>query len=270
MANSKIEWTEKVWNITTGCNKVSAGCKNCYAECNAKRWWGDRKFTEIRYHPERLEQPYHWKKPAKIFVDSMSDLFHSKINDEILKKIFKVIEENERHTFIILTKRPENMQHFMRKYYPVPLQNVWLGVSVEDQQSYMHRGMILKNTPAAIRFLSCEPLLENVNLNCSYLSGNDSLHHFSARNWDWVIVGAESGTGRRYCELEWICGIVADCKMANFDPSLVDSAEQPAGTPVFVKQYHQMLHPQKMYVCRELLHFPKEIAYREFPVGGDK
>src|SRR4030043_622195 len=158
---SKIEWTESTWNPVTGCTKVSDGCKNCYAECMAKRFWrngvnGDnyRPFTEVRCHPARLEQPLHWKKPAHIFVDSMSDLFHKDVPNTFIDQVFWIMMMAPIHIFIVLTKRPKRMLEWVNKNYQNPLPNVWLGVSVEDQKTADERIPLLLQTPAAMRFVS--------------------------------------------------------------------------------------------------------------------
>src|SRR4030043_97597 len=172
---SKIEWTESTWNPVTGCTKVSDGCKNCYAECMAKRFWrngvnGDnyRPFTEVRCHPERLEQPLHWKKPAHIFVDSMSVLFHKDVPSLFIDHVFETMHLAYRHTFMILTKRAERMNRYIsQRYLPnqrAILPNVWLGVSVENQATADERIPLLLQTPAGVKFVSVEPMLEEINL----------------------------------------------------------------------------------------------------------
>ena len=133
---TKIEWADETWNPVTGCTKVSAGCKNCYAERIAKRFWGERKFTDIRCHPERLEIPLHWKKPRRIFVCSMSDLFHIDIPIAFPSQIFSVIKRCPQHTFQILTKRPK-LAVFMDQTVGIwELPNMWLGVTVENQKTF--------------------------------------------------------------------------------------------------------------------------------------
>ena len=194
-----IEWAEATWNPVTGCTKVSPGCKFCYAERITERW--GQKFTDVKLHPDRLDQPIRWKRPRRIFVCSMSDLFHEKAPLEFVDKIFAVMALSGNHTFQILTKRPERMAEYFRDGGPVssvgdaakeiigepvwakgfPLENVWLGVSVENQEQADKRIPVLLETPAAVRFLSVEPLLELVDLT----------PYVKALNW--VIVGGESG-----------------------------------------------------------------------------
>jgi protein gp37 len=219
---SNIEWTDKTLNFFTGCNKVSPGCKNCYAEGVAKRFWGDRPFTEVEFHPDRLEQPYKWKKGYKIFVNSMSDFFHPAITNGQRDRCMAAMLDNPRHTFQILTKRPEAMRRYLdpdQRYtaremsqwsrwevFDIdmywPLSNVWWGVSVEDQIRTNRIPHLLASV-AAIRFLSCEPLLGPLDLT-SWLP-----------SLDWVIVGGESGPGARPCHAEWIYNIMIQCQRAN-------------------------------------------------------
>jgi len=201
MKKSKIEWTEETWNPTTGCDKVSSGCKNCYAETMAKRlqaigvkgYENGFKFTLV---PDRLEQPLKKRKPTKYFVNSMSDLFHEEMPDDFLDEIFKVIEQTPQHIYQVLTKRENKMEeYFATREVP---SNVWLGVSVEDRKSGLPRIDKLRNIKAAIKFLSVEPLLEDlgdVNLN----------------GIDWVIVGGESGPKARPMKEEWAINIKKQC-----------------------------------------------------------
>lgn len=213
---SKIQWTNATWNPVTGCSKVSAGCRGCYAERHALRFWGDRKFTDVRTHMEKLEQPLRWKRPRLIFVNSMSDLFHEDVPDEFIKHVFNVMHRAQHHTFQILTKRPERMHAFMMRYREVmPLPNVWLGVSIEDQQTAVLRIPWLSNTPAAVRFISAEPLLGHIDITAAMLS----------KRIHWVIVGGESGPTARPCHPNWVRIIRHQC---NF-----------FGVPFFFKQWGQ-------------------------------
>ena len=183
-----IEWTDKTWNPTVGCNKVSPGCKNCYAEALTKRFYKQYpdgfKFT---IHPQRLNEPRRWRKPSRVFVNSMSDLFHERMPFGFLQEIFHVMEECPQHVFQILTKRHERLVELAPELnWP---KNVWMGVSVENQ-NYAHRVDCLKQVPAAVRFLSCEPLLGPLKLNL------EEIH--------WVIVGGESGHGHRPIQANWV------------------------------------------------------------------
>ncbi len=208
---SKIEWTDETWNPVTGCTKISAGCKNCYAADIANRFWGDRKFSDVQFHPERLEQPLRWRKPRMVFVNSMSDLFHESVSFDDILRVFMVMRQAKAHTFQILTKRPDRMRLFIQEWYPhaealanmslsqqSPPSNVWLGVTCENQKAADERIPLLLSTPASVRFVSFEPLLERISLH--------SLHQF--QNIDWGIVGGESGPKARKCAIEWIEDLV--------------------------------------------------------------
>lgn len=194
---SKIEWTEQTWNPATGCNKVSPGCNNCYAEVMAKRLKamgvnGYSNGFELTLMPERLEDPVKRKSPTVYFVNSMSDLFHKDIPFEYIRKVFDTIERTPQHTYQILTKRAERMAEFFQDY--TPPKNAWLGVTVEDRKYGVPRIEHLRTVDAHIRFLSVEPLLEDLgDLN---LAG---IH--------WVIVGGESGPKARPMRPEWVTAI---------------------------------------------------------------
>jgi len=191
---SQIEWTEQTWNPTTGCTKTSPGCKHCYAEVMAARLQamkarGYENGFQLTLMPERLNQPLKRKKPTVYFVNSMSDLFHEDIPDSYLDDVFSVIEKTPQHTYQILTKRAERLpDYFSQRRCPA---NVWLGVSVEDRKFGVPRIDQLKRVNAAIRFLSIEPLLED--LGTIDLNG---IH--------WVIVGGESGQKARPMKPEWV------------------------------------------------------------------
>lgn len=191
---TKIEWTDRTWNPATGCTKVSQGCKFCYAERQTKRFgktWNQSDFTKILLHPDRLDKPMHWKTPSRIFVNSMSDLFHDDIPVAFIEQVFEVMQKCTWHTFQVLTKRPLRMQAFMTAYFPdahETLKNVWLGVSVENQATADFRIPILMQTPAALRFLSCEPLLGFIDF---------SLATTQYYQLDWIIAGGESGPNAR-------------------------------------------------------------------------
>lgn len=200
MKYSKIEWTEATWNPSTGCNKISAGCKNCYAETMANRLKamgtpGYENGFEFTLMPTRLEAPKKIKKPTKFFVNSMSDLFHEKMPYSYLDEVFKVIKETPRHQYQILTKRESILEDYF-KNRTVP-ENVWLGVTVESS-NFKNRIDVLRNIDAKIRFLSIEPLIASVgNLNL------DNIH--------WVIVGGESGHKARPMDPEWAIDIQRQC-----------------------------------------------------------
>ena len=194
---SIIEWTEQTWNPTTGCTKVSPGCKHCYAEVMARRLKamgapGYENEFRLTLHENRLEQPLLRKKPTTYFVNSMSDLFHEDIPDAFLDRVFTVITNTPQHTYQILTKRAERLpQYFGWRTCP---QNVWLGVSVEDRKYGVPRIDYLRRVDARIRFLSIEPLLED-------------LGEIDLRGIHWVIVGGESGPKARPMREDWVANI---------------------------------------------------------------
>jgi protein gp37 len=200
---SSIEWTEATWNPITGCDEVSPGCAHCYAKTFAERFRGvpghpyERGF-ELQLRPERLRQPLLWKKPRMIFVNSMSDLFHERVPLEYIQQVFRVMAEAQHHTFQILTKRHVRLAALSRHLeWPA---NVWMGVSVENAR-WTERISALTSIPAAVRFLSCEPLLGN--LGTLDLGGID-----------WVIVGGESGHRARPMNIEWARSVRDQCRNA--------------------------------------------------------
>jgi len=199
---SRIEWTEQTWNPAVGCTKISAGCKNCYAETMAKRLKamgtpGYENGFALRILPERLNDPIKRKKPTVYFVNSMSDLFHEKIADAYIEQVFDVIARTPHHTYQILTKRGVRMARFF-KARAVP-ENAWLGVSVENRKHGVPRVDHLRWVPAKIRFLSVEPLLEDVG-------------ELDLTDIHWVIVGGESGPRARPMKEEWADSIRAQCE----------------------------------------------------------
>jgi protein gp37 len=267
-----IQWTDSTWNVVRGCSKVSAGCKNCYAEREANRHGGpgrpyeglvkDGRWTgEVRLIEKHLLDPLRWQKPRRVFVNSMSDLFHEEVADETIDRIFAVMALAPRHQFQVLTKRAERMQAYLStpkrqatvlgcawemlgntkyrltKYRhenvvsrPWPLPNAWMGVSAADQETLESRLDHLHRTPAAVRFLSLEPLVGAIDLEGAGAIERDSVggntpgegESFTRGLLDWVIVGGESGPGARPCDVVWVERIVADCGTA--------------GVPCFVKQ----------------------------------
>jgi protein gp37 len=200
MSISKIEWTETTWNPTTGCSKISLGCNNCYAERMSKRLqlMGVAKYEngfDLSIHPEMVNEPYNWKTPRTVFVNSMSDLFHERIPLDFIKSVFKSMVDNPRHTFQILTKRADLLLEY-DPYLPWS-KNIWMGVTVESKK-YIQRIDSLKKTNAFVKFLSIEPLL-------------DDLKSINLSNIDWVIVGGESGPGARPMKEEWVINIKNNC-----------------------------------------------------------
>jgi len=204
---SKIEWTERTWNPTTGCTKISPGCKHCYAETMANRLQamganGYENGFNLSIIPERLSEPLNRRKPTTYFVNSMSDLFHKDIPFGFLDDVFSVIEQTPQHTYQILTKRAVRMRkYFSQENREVPV-NAWLGVSVEDREYGFPRIDELREVDAQIRFLSIEPLLEDIGaINL------EGIH--------WAIVGGESGPKARLMRSEWVQSIKEQCEHAN-------------------------------------------------------
>ena len=231
-----IAWTDATWNIFTGCNKISEGCKNCYAERDWSRLshnpttvYFNRRFSDVMFHPERLSIPEKWTRPRRIFVNSMSDLFHENISDTDRDKVFDVMENLPRHVFQILTKRPAKMKEYMTGREQrgfTPRKNIWLGVTVENQDAAAERIPLLISTPASLRWLSIEPLLSPVVLSDVPVGMLGPLRWKTCPpdlpKIDWVVVGGESGSKARDMKPEWALAIIDECK--------------EAGTPVFFKQ----------------------------------
>lgn len=190
---TSIEWTECSWNPITGCTKISEGCRNCYAARMAHRLkaMGNIRYEnefEVTIHEDLIDKPLHWKKPKRIFVNSMSDLFHKDIPDDVIIRIFQTMNKANWHTFQILTKRSDRLAELSQKLNWTP--NIWMGVSIENKET-IFRAEHLKNTNAAIKFISAEPLLESI--------GNIDLNGI-----DWLIVGGESGHHCRPLSEEWV------------------------------------------------------------------
>lgn len=204
--HTSIEWTDSTWNPVIGCTKISPGCKNCYAEAITKRFAGVRGHPfelgfQIRLRPDKLDEPARWKTPRKIFTCSMSDLFHEQVPFEFIEQVFEVMKTEKRHTFQLLTKRAERLLELSPRLDWPP--NIWMGVSVEyDELKY--RIQYLQAVPAAVRFISFEPLL-------------GSIPYVNLTGIDWVIVGGESGTHARKMETEWATEIRDQC-IANHVP----------------------------------------------------
>jgi len=299
MKESAIEWTTSTWNPVRGCSRISTGCENCYAERQAHRFSamsqpyaglvklsrkGEPHWTgEVRKVPHMLSQPLRWKKGRRIFVNSMSDLFHETLSLTDIAAVFGVMATADHHQFQVLTKRAKIMNRFVRAAtagvdpvsmccdaarhqlqghggapfrkhvahsiahqtdwpVPWPLPNVWLGVSVEDQQAAAERIPQLLNTPAAVRWLSVEPLLEKVDLGLDGMS-----------DIDWIVVGGESGPGARPCDVEWIADVVEQALAC--------------GIAVFVKQLgaNVVRHSVKHRKGADMGEWPEELRIRQYP-----
>jgi protein gp37 len=240
-----IQWTDEVWNPVTGCSRVSEGCRYCYIERTPPfRMQGRKLGDPVQLHRDRLYQPLKWKKPRRVFVNSLSDLFHDDVRTDFIQEVFAVMAICSQHTFQILTKRPQRMFDIVsswgaddlytywhafsgqpREAQGWPLPNVWLGVSVEDQQAADERIPLLLQMPAAVRWVSAEPLLAPVDLcrgGFSFLERVKSPSGTQHERIDWVVVGGESGPDARACDVAWIRSLVRQCRAP--------------GVPCFVKQ----------------------------------
>lgn len=246
---TKIEWATDVWNPVTGCTKVSEGCRHCYAEGIAHRFWGERKFTDVQCHTDRLAAPFHWKNPRRVFVNSMSDLFHPDVPQEFIKDVWIGMLANPDHTFMILTKRADRMAEavdiLLRDGVGV-LPNVWLMVTVENQKAADERVPYLLKTPAARRGVSVEPMLEAVDLlhvqydnmvEINALTGDYGVYRplqgYGYNKLDWVICGGETGPGARPMHPDWARSLRNQC--------------QAAGVPFFFKKWGEWInvHPER-------------------------
>jgi len=233
---STIEWTDATWNPiaafdrVTGrrgwfCTKVSEGCRNCYAESFNKFRGNGHEYTaqnlpNVRFELVNLDQPFRWRRrPRLIFVNSMTDLFGDFVSDEDIAEVFKVMYKSPRHIFQVLTKRPERMLDWIIRsafLSNAPLQNVWLGVSVEDQKTADERIPVLLQTPAAVRWISAEPLLGSIDLNnCLYTRYLEGGARHMYNQLDWVVVGGESGPSARPMHPKWARSIRDQCKAAD-------------------------------------------------------
>lgn len=232
MAQSSIEWTEMTWNPTTGCNKISAGCKFCYAEVMTRRLkaMGIEKYSEgfkVRTHEDALLTPYGWKSPKIVFVNSMSDLFHKDVPLAFIKKVFKTMNDCPQHTFQVLTKRSDILLKYHKELNWT--HNIWMGVSVEDEK-VKHRIDDLRKTNAKVKFLSCEPLI-------------GPLKKMNLKKIDWVIVGGESGRTPRPMDADWVLDIQDQCaknKVAFFFKQWGGTNKKKAGRELNGKVYSEM------------------------------
>lgn len=284
--STKIEWTQETWNPVVGCSKVSEGCRNCYAETMARRLKGmglpqyqdvvdERGWTgKIATVPDALEKPLRWRKPRRVFVGSMTDLFHEKVPTNYIGAVLGKMAECPQHTFQILTKRPRRMEELLGFWWGPEvsrglLNHVWLGVTVENQKAAGERIPYLLQTPAAMRFVSVEPMLGSVDLelhlgDCADCGNFGSFEMGFNRpgtgtdlclacgkdygpGLDWVIIGCESGPKRRPCRLEWVRDLVRQCKAA--------------GIAVFVKQLDI-----DGRVSKDPAEWPEDLRVREYPL----
>jgi protein gp37 len=234
---TNIEWTDTVWNPVSGCTKVSQGCKHCYAErlwpkvegARVKREGGlARAFTDVQTHPLRLNTLTYWQRPRRVFVNSMSDLFHEAVPNDFLKKVWDVMRRAPQHQFQILTKRPQRMHDWANRIGPLP--NIWLGVSVEDQETVNERLPWLLGTMANVRFISYEPALGPVDLFS--IDGPIDLQDGEPSPLHWVIAGGESGPDARSPQPAWFCSVRDQCVSS--------------GVPFFFKQWGNW-HPNPVF-----------------------
>ena len=209
-SKTAIEWTDATWNPVTGCTKVSRGCDNCYAERLAERFRGTPGHPfetgfDLTLRPERLSQPISWKRPKRIFVNSMSDLFHNRIPTRFIDRVFETMESADQHVYQVLTKRSSLMKNYLQERYggSATPPHIWCGVSVEDHRATA-RIQHLKTAPITIRFLSIEPLLGPVG-------------EIDLKGISWVIVGGESGPKARPMQLRWVLDIRDMCKKSGVD-----------------------------------------------------
>lgn len=317
--STKIQWTDETWNPTTGCTRVSEGCRNCYIERTPAFRIPGRKFvggtTGVLLHPDRLDKPRHWHKHRMIFVNSLSDLFHDEIPDDFLDQVFDVMEEGAsdyrngfwshkpNHTYQVLTKRPTRMVTYVTKRLakkqayadsfkdcPTPemrdspaaryaqqcasgkfYTGIWLGVSIEDQATADERIPILLQTPAAVRWISAEPLLGPVDIMAYTYYGSKV---GANRGLDWVVCGGESGPGARCCRLDWIRAIRMQCEKARVPVfvkqlgakpfSLADHLSHPHCKTIAPDGFYRFLNDKK---GGDISEFPLDLQVREYPHG---
>jgi protein gp37 len=281
MSKTNIQWTNAVWNPVVGCSKVSAGCKFCYAEvmanrlaanrlaanpATAKRYAGTVKHGhwtgKVNIVEQVLDEPRHWKKPRRVFVNSMSDLFHESVPFEFILMVYDIMIGCPQHTFQILTKRPKRALEFYRYWEGLPIhahgqypvKNIWLGVSVENQQTADERIPILLQIDAAVRFLSCEPLLGPIDL--AQAGNNACVEWFENGGIGWIIAGGESGPRARPMHPAWVRSLRDQC--------------QAAGVPFFFKQFGTWL-PDSQVIQHDSRHWPR-FSHAEFgtlDIGGE-
>jgi protein gp37 len=289
MATTKIEWCDKVWNPITGCSPISEGCQNCYAQRMANRLGGRYGYPKndpfgVTFHPDRLDEPLHWKKPSRIFVCSMGDLFHKDVRKDWIDEIMlMIVASKSYHTFLILTKRSQRMKEYFESAIPIhnskgfylkekgePLsielfKNLWLGVSVENQQTVDERIPILLEVPAAKRFVSVEPMLEAIDLNgtsagqilgpcdlCNDTDPNCPGCH-GQKGLSWVICGGETSYGARPMEPQWAINLYQQCKAAD--------------VPFFFKQEGNVLKHDKMIRPKD---WQEIMNCHQFPSGSPR
>lgn len=254
--SSKIEWLAgpdgskgESWNPVTGCAPVSEGCANCYAKRMHGRW-SKEPFGKIIQHWERLDAPFHWRKPRLVFANSMGDLFCKEVPTKFLCHVWRVMEQCPQHTFVILTKRGDGMYYICESLNKHPLPNVWLGVSCENQRTAEERIRWLRKTPAAKRIVSFEPLLD-------YIPWHDEYNKL-----DWVIIGGETGPGARPCHIEDVRYLLSACKV-NLVRCFV---KQLGSNPVYGSRVGTSIRKRpKDSRGAEMAEWPADLRVREWP-----
>lgn len=248
---TNIEWTNETWNPITGCTKVSAGCKNCYAERMARRLAGRYGYPEqphhfdVTVHESQFNKLYRWNKPRMVFVCSMGDLFHEDVPYNVIRRVLNHFRVYDKHTYQVLTKRPKRMYEVFSQFIDEDcdsdvLPNVWLGITAENQETADERIPWLLKTPAAVRFVSVEPMLDFVDLRgfqpfVRSMSGIKAAKGILAGKIDWVICGGETGHGARRTYFDWVADLAYQCNVNNVpfffkkvgdnpDPDLIRSA----------------------------------------------
>jgi protein gp37 len=314
VADTNIEWATKVWNPTRGCSRVNEGCRNCYAERQAIRHagpggsyeglveiskHGPRWTGEVRLIEEKLGEPLDWKKPQRIFVNSMSDLFHEKLGwERDIDRVWNVMAACKLHSFLVLTKRAENMRDYVQDWYRrsrvQALQNIWLGVSVEDQATADERIPLLLEAPAAVRFVSYEPALAPVAFREDWLRGQflecpdetqdestdpcmgcpgwsgpggDYCGAVRGPHLDWVIVGGESGPRARPFDITWAYAALRQCREAGVACFVKQLGARP------IQRVPSMNDPAALLGVHDrkggdMAEWPENLRVREFPAGG--
>lgn len=281
--HSAIEWTDATWNPVRGCVKISPGCAHCYAETFAERFRGVKGHAyeqgfDLRLVPEQLAAPLRWKKPRRVFVNSMSDLFQDGVPDQFLHEVYHVMEQCSQHTFQVLTKRAERMRAYLDwRYGPdeehprgrIPSRHIWHGVSVENRAWKSRVVPHLVSTRSAVRFVSVEPLLEDLGDISAWFPREREVSQTQSvwiSGVDWVIVGGESGSAARDCAVEWIRSIQRQCAVAGV-PCFV---KQLGARPITTDATHWL--PSRRLLLRDkkggdLTEWPEDLRVREYPGG---
>lgn len=268
---SAIEWTDATWNPVRGCVKVSPGCAHCYAETFAERFRGVpghpyAQGFDLRLVPTKLGEPQRWKQPKRIFVNSMSDLFQDGVPDDYIAEVWKTMATIRRHTYQVLTKRAERMQGLLPRLVATfgLLPNVWLGVSVENQPFADERIPPLLATPAAVRFISAEPLLGPITVRC-WLKRPYQIDHAVHPALDWVILGGESGPHSRPFDLEWGRALVRECKAAGVPCFVKQLGARPTGWWTNATGPRVNRHSLRSSKGGDIEEWPEDLRVREFP-----